>query len=193
MTTEIDEIYESWADAQEVRPRKKGKRVDPNSKTARAIRTAHKRAGLERRQDWVRDRLRKTAERLVMLEKEDASGDFLAEYASWVARSHIQGFVDLDRSDLTITSTTPSVGAGGQHRDHKQTARQLFHALIGIEVVSEERVGGEGNTEAAFERINQQLDKHLHLWDPLLPKKLPKGETEARVLSELKRLVVSKG
>lgn len=189
MKGEMEQIYEAWADAQEERPRKKGKRVDPNSKTARAIRSARKRAGLERRQMEAREKLRKTAERLSELVKKDAAGDYLAEYASWVASSRAQGFVDLDRSDLTITSTTPSVGAGGQHRDHKQTARQLFHALTGIEVVSEERLGGEQNTQQALLLMYEKLDKHLRLWDSILPKKLRQQEMEAHILSELTHLV----
>lgn len=189
MTGEVYEIYEGWAEGFEGHPRKKDKRVDPDSKTARAIRTAHRRAGLEKRKLEAREKLRKITERLGELEKKDAAGDYFVEYASWVARSRIQGFVDLDRSDFTIIPTTPSVGAGGQHRDHKKTARQLFHTLTGIEVVSDERVGGERNTDRAFERMYDQLDKHVHLWDSLLPKKLPKEEIEVRVLAELNRFV----
>lgn len=189
MGSEIEEIYEAWADAQEVRPRKKGKRINPNSKTAQTIRTAHRRAGLERRQTDAREKLRKTAERLGELEKQDTNGDYRTAYASWVARSRSQGFPDLDRNDLHIKPMTPSVGAGGQHRDHKRTARQLVHALTGIEVKSEERLGGELNTKNALQLMYEKLDEHLHLWDAILPKKLPHKELEARILSELTQLI----
>lgn len=189
MSEEIEEIYEGWAEGIENRPRKKGKRVDPNTKTGKAIRAARQRAGLENRQGVARRSLAKFAERFVMLEKNDSEGNYRVSYAAWIARSRTQGFPELDRRDILVKQSTPAVGAGGQHRDHKRTARQLFHTLTGIEVVSDERVGGERNFEMAFERMYDQLDKHVHIWDALLAKKLPKEEIEMRVLAELNRLV----
>lgn len=183
MATEVDEIYEGWADAPE-RSRKKEKLLNVNSKTAKQIRRGERQRGRENRRARAGEQLRRTVEHLANLQELSPEEDYLDAYASWVAQSRTQGYPQLDKNDVDPSSTTPT-GHGGQHKDHKRTARELFHILTHIEVVSADRVGGQVNSERAFERMYERLADHLKIWDEILPKKITEPEIKARVLTEL--------
>jgi protein subunit release factor A len=68
----------------------------------------------------------------------------------------------LNEEDIEITHTKGS-GPGGQNRNKRMSGIRLKHLPTGIVVMATERRSQEQNLHAAFERLEERLERHFYI------------------------------
>jgi ribosome-associated protein len=86
----------------------------------------------------------------------------------------------INPEDLEITHTKGS-GPGGQNRNKRMTGIRLKHLPTGLVVMATERRSQEQNLQAAFERMEEKLERHFYVQPRRVKTKKTRGSQVRRV------------